>query len=101
MRAFWQLVGVVGLEKRRESLDRAQRRTQVVRYRVGEGLEFAVGDLQLARAIGNAQLKFAADLMGYFEKTPELGDAAEANEILGAPGTTLDAWIDEQKAAVP
>lgn len=55
----------------------------------------------LARLLGavtrNPGLKFAANLMGYFNKTAELGDATEANQILGAPGTTLDAWMSARK----
>lgn len=42
----------------------------------------------------NEMLKFAANLMGYFDKTLEAGDATEANQILGAPATTLDAWME-------
>jgi hypothetical protein len=38
-------------------------------------------------------LKFASGLMGYFDKTPETGDPTEANQILGAPSTTLDDWM--------
>lgn len=52
----------------------------------------------LARVMGvltrNEMLKFAAELMGYFEKTAEGGDPAEANRLLGAPATTLDAWLE-------
>ncbi|MFN2153193.1 MAG: SDR family oxidoreductase [Anaerolineales bacterium] len=43
---------------------------------------------------GNEMLKFASGLMAYFDKTPEVGDPSEANEILGAPATTLDAWME-------
>ena len=42
---------------------------------------------------GNEMLKFASGLMAYFDKTPEVGDPSEANQILGAPATTLDAWM--------
>jgi len=47
---------------------------------------------------GNETLKFAAGLMGYFDKTPESGDPKEANQILGVPGTTLDAWMESLKS---
>ncbi len=47
--------------------------------------------------IGSAELKFAASLMGYFEKVTELGDPAETNALLGAPATMLDEWIDQRK----
>jgi hypothetical protein len=43
-------------------------------------------------------LKFASSLMAYFDKVGELGDPTEANQILGAPTTTLDAWIERRKA---
>jgi NADH dehydrogenase len=42
---------------------------------------------------GNEMLKFASGLMGYFDKTPESGDPSVANQFLGAPATTLDAWM--------
>ncbi len=55
----------------------------------------------LAKLMGaltrNPGLKFAANLMGYFDKTAEVGDAAEANQILGAPAITLDVWMTERK----
>lgn len=47
---------------------------------------------------GNEMLSFASDLMGYFDKTPEVGDPTEANRILGAPATTLDAWMESLKS---
>lgn len=48
----------------------------------------------LGTLTGNEMLKFASDLMGYFDKTPESGDPTEANQILGAPATTPDAWME-------
>ncbi len=47
---------------------------------------------------GNEMLKFASGLMGYFDKTPETGDPSEANQILGAPATSLDAWMESLKS---
>jgi uncharacterized protein YbjT (DUF2867 family) len=52
----------------------------------------------MADSPGNEMLKFHAEMMAYFEKAGELGDPAEANEILGAPMTTLDEWLDQRKA---
>ena len=56
----------------------------------------------LARVIGtltrNDGLKFASRLMAYFDKVGELGDPTEANQILGAPTTTLDIWLERRKA---
>ena len=43
---------------------------------------------------GNEMLKFASGLMSYFDKTAEVGDPSETNRILGAPGTTLEAWME-------
>lgn len=48
----------------------------------------------LGTLTGNEMLKFASGLMGYFDKTPETGDPSEANQILEAPATTLEAWMD-------
>ncbi len=47
----------------------------------------------LGTLTGNEMLKFASGLMGYFDKTPETGEPTEANQILGAPATTLAAWM--------
>jgi hypothetical protein len=51
-----------------------------------------------AASTGNQMLGFCAELMAYFEKVDEMGDPAEANELLGAPTTTLDAWLAQRKA---
>jgi uncharacterized protein YbjT (DUF2867 family) len=48
----------------------------------------------LGTLTGNEMLKYASDLMAYFDKSAEVGDSSEANAILGTPGTTLDAWMD-------
>ena len=52
----------------------------------------------LGTLTGNQMLKFACDLMSYFDKTPEVGDPTEANRTLGAPTTTLDVWMESLKA---
>jgi len=54
----------------------------------------------MAVVTGNDMLKFATDLMAYFKTAGELGDPAEANYLLGAPTTTLDAWI-ARRATIP
>jgi len=51
----------------------------------------------LGTLTGNEMLKFASGLMSYFDKTAEVGDSTEANAILGAPETTLDAWMEARK----
>ena len=48
----------------------------------------------LGTLTGNEMLKFASGLMGYFDTTPETGDPSESNQILGAPATTLDLWME-------
>jgi len=42
---------------------------------------------------GNKELKYAASLFGYFEKTRELGDPGETNKLLGKPEITFEAWL--------
>lgn len=45
----------------------------------------------------NEKMKFAANLMGYFNKTAEVGDATETGALLGVPATTLATWIENRK----
>jgi uncharacterized protein YbjT (DUF2867 family) len=52
----------------------------------------------LALVTRNAQLRFASELMAYFDRVGEPGDPTDANRLLGAPTTTLDAWLAERKA---
>ena len=52
----------------------------------------------LGALTGNEMLKFASGLMAYFDKAPETGEPSEANEVLGAPETTLDAWMESLKS---
>jgi uncharacterized protein YbjT (DUF2867 family) len=47
-----------------------------------------------AASSGNQMLSFFTELMAYLEKVGETGDATEANQLLGAPTTTLDTWIE-------
>jgi uncharacterized protein YbjT (DUF2867 family) len=62
----------------------------------------SVMPIDVARAAadssGNDMLRFFAELMAYFKKVGEPGDPTQANELLGAPTTTLDAWIERRKA---
>ncbi|MBE0593332.1 MAG: hypothetical protein IH616_13120 [Gemmatimonadales bacterium] len=59
----------------------------------------------LGRLLGvvtrNDMLKFASALMAYFDRVGEPGDPTEANRLLGAPTTTLDAWLAERTTAAP
>lgn len=56
----------------------------------------------IAQSTGNNMLKYAAELMAYFEQAGELGDPMEANQLLGAPETTLDEWLAQWSTeAVP
>jgi hypothetical protein len=47
----------------------------------------------IASLTGNKELKEAASLFAYFNKTPEMGDPQEANNILGKPETTFEQWV--------
>lgn len=53
--------------------------------------------LPMARLIaylrGDADLRFAAELFDAFRDIGETGDPREANELLGAPQTTLQQWL--------
>lgn len=42
-------------------------------------------------------MKFGADLAAYFDRVGELGDPSEANDLLGAPTTTLDDWLEQKR----
>jgi NADH dehydrogenase len=64
--------------------------------------KISVMPIWMAKLLGtltrNEMLKFASSLMGYFDITPETGDPSEANQILGAPVTTLDVWMESLNA---
>ncbi len=51
----------------------------------------------IAKLKGSKEMRFASELMKYFEKVGELGNPAEANNILGAPETTLKDWLNKKK----
>jgi uncharacterized protein YbjT (DUF2867 family) len=74
----------------REALER------VVRALHPEVEKVTVMSARFARFLGtvtrNPMLKFAGELMAYFDRVGELGDPAEANELVGAPTTTLEEW---------
>jgi len=53
-----------------------------------------------AASTGNNMLAYFASLMSYFEKVGEPGDPTQANQLLGAPTTSLDEWINERKKAL-
>jgi uncharacterized protein YbjT (DUF2867 family) len=46
-----------------------------------------------AESTDNPVLAFMAEMMSYFDQAGEPGDPSEANELLGAPTTTLDEWL--------
>ncbi len=48
---------------------------------------------------GNRMLMDAVKMFQYFEKTRELGDPTEANELLGKPEITLEKWMENQSAS--
>ncbi len=41
----------------------------------------------------NKELKKAAEMFGYFEKTKEIGDTQETYSLLGKPETSLNDWV--------
>jgi hypothetical protein len=51
----------------------------------------------IAAVTRNEMLKFVGGMMAYFDQVGEMGDPTEANEILGGPTTTLDAWMEQRK----
>lgn len=50
----------------------------------------------IASLTRNDAMKFAANLMGYFDKTAEVGDAALTEKVFGKLETNLESWIQEQ-----
>ena len=54
----------------------------------------------MAEATGNTFIKVFAEMMDYFKKVGEPGDPAEANQLLGAPTTTLDDWLQTRQSAL-
>lgn len=55
----------------------------------------------IARIKGTKEMKSVSDFMAAFEKVGELGDPSEANDLLGAPRTTLDDWLRQKIAFNP
>ena len=76
-----QLVNVIFLQCFGETANRAQRGSQVVRYRIAESLQFGVGTL----ALGNLNLEIARVLIELIDKLFAIGDVArdfrEAEEV--------------------
>jgi uncharacterized protein YbjT (DUF2867 family) len=52
----------------------------------------------LATFTGNRELKGAGELMSYFEKVGEGRNTPKVNDVLGAPATTLNQWLERRKA---
>jgi hypothetical protein len=50
----------------------------------------------LAAFTHNQELKGAGAMMSYFEKVSEMGNPAEANDLLGAPEISLDRWLEQE-----
>lgn len=51
-----------------------------------------------AQASGNEMLAYMAQTMAYFDAAGELGDPSEADDLLGAPTTSLAAWAAARTA---
>jgi len=53
----------------------------------------------IAWLIRNDDMKIAIQATSFYEKAHgEAGDPSEANQLLGAPTTTLDQWLEQRKA---
>jgi uncharacterized protein YbjT (DUF2867 family) len=50
-----------------------------------------------AQASSDTALAFMAELMAYFDQAGELGDAREANQLLGPNTITLDRWLARRR----
>ncbi len=71
---------------------------------VHPGMKISSMPIWLLSLIGtvsfNAELKFIAELMRFFEDVGEgKGNPEEANRLLGAPTTTLKQWCNEHRGA--
>ncbi len=51
----------------------------------------------LGRITFNVELRSIAELLAYYDKIGEEGDPREANELLGAPATTLQQWCEGRR----
>ncbi len=51
----------------------------------------------LGRITFNVELQSIAELLAYYDKIGEEGDPREANELLGAPTTTLQQWCEGRR----
>jgi len=54
----------------------------------------------LATVTRNQGLKGVGEMMAYFDKVGEMGNPAEANQMLGAPQITLDTWLARRNARI-
>lgn len=54
---------------------------------------------QLAVSTADPALGYMTEMMAYFDQAGEGGDPTLANQILGAPTTTLEDWLDTQAAS--
>ena len=81
-------------EDAREAVDRAQRRAQVVRHRVGEGLQLAHRGLELGGARAHPRLELLVEVA-----QAEFGDLARGDVVDGAGDPALLAAAVAQRAA--
>jgi uncharacterized protein YbjT (DUF2867 family) len=52
----------------------------------------------LATITRNHELQTAGELMAYFDRVGEGSNRPDANDVLGAPATTLVSWLERRKA---
>ena len=54
----------------------------------------------ISKLTRNKELEYAVDLFGYFEKTEELGNPKQTNEVFGKPEITLEKFIELKKGKI-
>ena len=75
-----ELRGVLLQQDLAESVDRAQRRAQVVGHGIGERFQFAVGHFQFVRALGHATLEILVQAAQFFLLALALGEFGHEHE---------------------
>lgn len=79
----------------REALEAAFGGCQGVHVSVAGPLE------RHAAVTRNPKLRFASELMAYFDGVQELGDRTGADRLLGKPTTTMDEWLRDRREEGP
>src|ERR1019366_8421492 len=80
-----ELVGAVFEQGQAPAVDAAQRRAQVVRYRIGERLQFLVDGFELNRAVAHALVEFGVEPAHSLLRLLTRGDIAEDRLVAFPP----------------